>query len=95
MPAPEPFRYRFYPLHKNYLFTESERDARSAAVIYSLVVSCKLNNHDPFSYFNDVLRKVSTHPAARIHQLLPSNWQPPKSKTEEDSDIDDKITKVA
>jgi hypothetical protein len=80
---------------KNYLFAGSERGAKSAAVIYSLVASCKLNDHDPFAYFDDVLRKVSTHPAARIDELLPSNWNPPKSKTEEDNDIDDKITKVA
>ena len=80
---------------KNYLFAGSERGAKSAAVIYSLVASCKLNDHDPFAYFDDVLRKVSTHPAARIDELLPSNWNPPESKTKNNSTIKTQITKVA
>lgn len=61
---------------KNYLFAGSESGAQRAATIYSLVASCKLHGHDPFAYFNDVLRKISTHPAEQIDQLLPGNWQP-------------------
>jgi len=60
---------------KNYLFAGSEAGAWRAAVIYSLVASCKLNGVDPFSYFRDVLSRVSTHPAARIDELLPSRWK--------------------
>ena len=66
---------------KNYLFAGSEAGAQRAAIIYSLVASCKLNGHDPFAYFNDVLRKVSTHPADKIDDLLPTNWQPPAKTT--------------
>ena len=80
---------------KNYLFAGSEAGAERAAIIYSLVASCKLNGHDPFAYFNDVLRKVSTHPADKIDELLPSNWQPPESKAEDDSILKDHIVKVA
>ena len=54
-----------------------------ASIIYSLVASCKLMGHDPFAYLNDVLRKVSTHPANKIDELLPSNWKKPKSNAEE------------
>jgi transposase len=64
---------------KNYMFAGSEVGAWRAAIIYSLVASCKLNGHDPFAYFNDVLRKVSIHPAERIDELLPSNWKKPSS----------------
>ena len=61
---------------KNYLFAGSESGAWRASVIYSLVAGCKLNGIDPFAYFNDVLPRVSTHPASKIDELLPSNWQP-------------------
>ena len=62
---------------KNYLFAGSEAGARRAAIIYSLVAACKANGHDPFAYFSDVLRKVTTWPASKIDDLLPSNWTPP------------------
>jgi hypothetical protein len=66
---------------KNYMFAGSEAGAWRAAIIYSLVASCKLNDLDPFVYFNDVLRRVSTHPANKIDELHPSNWQPPVKDT--------------
>jgi transposase len=80
---------------KNYLFAGSEAGAERAAIIYSLVASCKLNDHDPFAYFNDVLRRVSTHPAGRIDELLPCNWTPPPTKTEDNRVLKDHIIKVA
>lgn len=54
---------------KNYMFAGSEAGAKRAAIIYCLIASCKLMGHDPFAYFNDVLRKVSTHPAEKIDKL--------------------------
>lgn len=80
---------------KNYMFAGSEAGAWRAAIIYSLVASCKLNGIDPFAYFRDVLEKVSTHPADKIDELLPNNWQPPKSGTEDDDAVKDHIVKVA
>jgi transposase len=80
---------------KNYMFAGSEAGAWRASIIYSLVASCKLNGHDPFAYFNDVLRKVSTHPADKIDELLPSNWKKPGSDAEDDSVIKEQIIKVA
>jgi hypothetical protein len=71
---------------RNYMFAGSEAGAKRVAIIYSLVASCKLNGHDPFEYFRDVLKKVSTHPQSRIDELLPCNWKPPlkKAKIAED-----------
>ena len=80
---------------RNYMFAGSEAGAWRASIIYSLVASCKLNDHDPFAYFNDVLRKVSTHPADKIDELLPVNWKSPKSNAEDDTVIKDQIVKVA
>ena len=80
---------------KNYMFAGSEAGAERAAIIYSLVASCKLKGHDPFAYFNDVLRRVSIHPADKIDELLPSNWKKPNLVAEDDSIIKDQIVKVA
>lgn len=63
---------------KNWMFAGSEAGAERAAIIYSLVASCKLNGHDPFAYFRDVLEKVTTYPASKIDDLLPSNWKKPE-----------------
>ena len=81
---------------KNYMFAGSEAGAWRAAVIYSLVASCKLNDIDPFKYFRDVLARVSTHPADRIDELLPSEWK--KLNVAADVDLSDdtaETTKVA
>ena len=66
----------------NYLFAGSEAGAKRAAIIYSLVASCKLNELDPFAYFRDILTRVSTHPAERIDELLPGNWKKPEKAAE-------------
>ena len=80
---------------KNYLFAGSEAGAERAAIIYSLVASCKLNGHDPFAYFRDVLERVSTHPAENIDELLPGNWKKPDPDIEDDSIDKAEITMVA
>jgi transposase len=80
---------------KNYMFAGSEAGAWRASIIYSLVASCKLNGIDPFAYFNDVLRRVSTHPANKIDELLPSNWIQPEAGTEDNSIVKDHTVKIA
>ena len=67
----------------NYLFAGSEAGAKRAAILYSLVASCKLNEIDPFAYFRDILRRISTHPAGRIDELLPGNWKKPENSAKE------------
>jgi hypothetical protein len=60
---------------KNWMFSGSDAGAERAAVVYSLVATCKLCHVDPFAYLRDVLDCVSTHPASRIAELTPSRWQ--------------------
>jgi transposase len=48
--------------------------AHRAAVIYSLIQSCRLVDVDPFAYLRDVLLRVATHPAERIAELTPRAW---------------------
>jgi transposase len=59
---------------KNWLFAGSDAGAKRAAVIYSLIATCKLCRLDPFVYLRSVLDRVSTHPASRIAELTPSGW---------------------
>ena len=60
---------------KNWLFAGSDAGAERAAIIYSLVATCKLCHIDPFAYLRDVLDRVSTHPASGIAELTPSAWK--------------------
>jgi transposase len=59
---------------RNWLFAGSPRGRRSAAVVYSLLESCKIEGIDPIRCIEDVLVRVATHPANRIEDLLPSRW---------------------
>jgi transposase len=58
---------------KNYLFAGSDRGGESAAAIYSLIGTAKLNGLNPESYLRNVLSRISDHPINRIDELLPWN----------------------
>ena len=59
---------------KNWLFAGSMAGAHRAAVIYSLIQSCRLAGVDPLVYVRDVLLRVATHPQSRIAALTPKAW---------------------
>jgi transposase len=59
---------------KDWLFAGSFEGARRAALLYSLVQSCKLIDVPPFEYLKDVLLRVATHPHRLIGQLTPKGW---------------------
>ncbi|MPY88275.1 MAG: transposase, partial [Luteitalea sp.] len=59
---------------KNWLFAGSFEGARRAALLYSLVQSCKLVDVSPFAYLKDVLLRLATHPHRLIDQLTPKGW---------------------
>ena len=61
---------------KNWIFAGSDLAAERAAIIYSLIETCKLNQVDPFAYFCDVLARIADHPNQTIDDLLPFNWKP-------------------
>jgi len=58
---------------KNFLFAGSDGGGESAAAIYSLVGSAKLNGIDPESYLRNVLSRIAEHPIKHIEELLPWN----------------------
>lgn len=59
---------------KNWLFAGSLEGAHRAALLYSLIQSCRLAGVPPFPYLRDVLLRVATHPQHLIHQLTPRGW---------------------
>ncbi len=59
---------------KNYLFAGSPNGARRAAMIYSLLSTCKMKDIDPYIWLVDVLERIPNHPINRIEELLPQNW---------------------
>lgn len=61
---------------KNYLFAGSDQAGERTAVFYSLIETCKLNEINPEAYLTDVLKRLPTHPANRIEELIPYNWKP-------------------
>ena len=61
---------------KAWLFCGSDRGGHRAAVMYSLIVTCKLNDVDPQAWLADVLARIAEHPVQALHELLPWNWQP-------------------
>jgi transposase len=58
---------------KNYLFAGSDRGGESAAAIYSLIGTAKLNGIDPESYLRNILSRIAEHAINRIDDLLPWN----------------------
>ena len=56
---------------KNYLHLGSDAGGNSAAVIYTLIGSAKLNGIDPQAYLRHVLDRIADHPSNRIDKLLP------------------------
>jgi transposase len=59
---------------KNWLFLGSEEGGEAAAIILSLVQTCKALKINPREYLADVMNRLMSHPFQKINQLLPHNW---------------------
>ncbi|MDQ0122055.1 hypothetical protein J2W17_001000 [Pseudomonas lini] len=51
---------------KNWLFAGSLRSGKRAAAVMSLIQSARLNGHDPYAYFKDVLKRLPTQRASEM-----------------------------
>jgi transposase len=58
---------------KNYLFAGSHQAAQQAAMMYSLLGTCKLNGIEPTQWLTDTLRKLPDTKISNLHMLLPIN----------------------
>lgn len=60
---------------KNWMFSWTEIGAERIGVIQSLLVTCRLQGVDPYTYLVDVLQRISVHPASRAIELTPRVWK--------------------
>lgn len=67
---------------KNYMFCGSHDAARRAAMLYSLIGTCKLHHQNPHEWLLDVLHRLPSHPINRINELLPHIWCKQRSEAE-------------
>jgi hypothetical protein len=56
---------------RNYLFAGSDAGGETAARLYSLIGTCRLNGIDPHGYLRHVLNSIPGHRINRIEELLP------------------------
>ena len=59
---------------KSWLFCGSDRGGQRAAMMYSLIVTAKMNGVDPQAWLADILARIADHPAHRLDDLLPWRW---------------------
>ena len=62
---------------KNYLFCGNDASAYRAAIVYSLISTCKAVDVDPRTWMEDVLRKIPYYKRDQrdLAELLPFNWK--------------------
>jgi transposase len=60
---------------RSWLFAGSDRGGARAAMMYSLIMTARMNDVDPQGWLTDVLARIADHPARKIDELLPWNWQ--------------------
>ena len=60
---------------RNWAFFGSDRGGRTAAILMSIIATCKRLQIDPFLYLRDIFSRLSAHPVQRLHELLPDAWK--------------------
>ena len=67
---------------KNWLFAASPRGAKASMLFYSLIMTCKANDIEPFAYFNVMLKQIPHCKTQEDYKaLLPYNIAEFKSST--------------
>lgn len=61
---------------KNHMFSGSHEGGKRAAIMYSLLNTCKMLNINPSVWLTDVLQRIGTQPVEKLKELLPQYWKP-------------------
>lgn len=56
---------------KNYLFAGSHNGARRAAMLYSFLGTCKINDVNPFDWLRNTLEKIPTQSVNKLSEMVP------------------------
>ncbi len=59
---------------KNYLFCRTHEAAYHAAIIYSLLGTCKLWDINPEEWLTDIFNRIGDCKQSRLEELLPHKW---------------------
>ena len=65
---------------EDWLFAGSAEGARKAAILYSLMETCKLNSINPYAYLKDILTRLPPTLSKDLRSLLPYHWKPLPNK---------------
>ena len=60
---------------RNWTFAGSDVGGQRAAVMYTLIETCRLNDVDPRAWLADVIARLPGHPAKRLDELMPWTWK--------------------
>ncbi len=66
---------------RSWLFAGPDRGGERAAVMFTLIMTCRLSNVDPQAWLADVLARIADHPAQRLDELMPWNWKKNQAQT--------------
>ncbi len=61
---------------KNWLFIGHPEAGWRSAVIYSIIVSCRRRNIEPWEYLKDVFTRLPAMKQSELPTLLPAHWKP-------------------
>ena len=59
---------------KNWLFVGSEDSGEAAAILFSLVQTCRALSINPYKYLVDIMKRLPSYPSQKVHELLPDYW---------------------
>lgn len=60
---------------KNWLFVGNEDGGESAAIIFSLIQTCRALEINPREYLEDIMRRLMSHNSQKLYELLPDQWK--------------------
>ncbi len=60
---------------RNWTFAGSQRGADRAAIMLTMITTCRLNDIDPKAWLADVLARIADLPTSRLRELLPWEWK--------------------
>lgn len=61
---------------KNFLFAGSNEGGKRLALFYSLLISCKKQQVNPWEYIKDILERMPGTKTSQLRDLLPDRWKP-------------------
>ncbi|WP_333932055.1 transposase domain-containing protein [Bradyrhizobium sp. CCBAU 51745] len=60
---------------RNWTFAGSQRGADRAAIMLTMITTCRLNDVDPKAWLAGVLARIADLPTTRLRELLPWEWK--------------------